>query len=121
MYLRVIDDASLLKLMLKKIRSFHSRLWNRNLCLMSMIRTRVNNLLMYSIPKISRAQAATEVLVQAVLDTISAPVSKKPDATAVAPPPTAAETQSAYAAQLVLSLSWLHMGLSSTVALNQHR
>lgn len=34
------------------------------------------------------------------MDTISAPVSKITDSVAAAPPPTAAETQSAYAAQL---------------------
>ncbi|KAF8489753.1 hypothetical protein JB92DRAFT_3129313 [Gautieria morchelliformis] len=69
-----------------------------------------------SIPKISRPKRLLRLLVSVYtiqtvdidqhtrspssLDTISAPVSKKPDATAVAPPPTAAETQSAYAAQL---------------------
>jgi len=53
-----------------------------------------------SIPKISRAQAATEVARPSSLDTISTPTSKKPDVAAAAPAPTAAETQSAYATQL---------------------
>jgi len=51
-----------------------------------------------SIPKISRAQAAQEVARPSTLDTVGVPASKK--ISAAAPPPTAAETQSAYAQQL---------------------
>jgi len=51
-----------------------------------------------SIPKISRAQAAQDVARPSTLDTIGVPISKQMSAT---PPPTAAETQSAYAQQLV--------------------
>ncbi|KDQ63194.1 hypothetical protein JAAARDRAFT_53417 [Jaapia argillacea MUCL 33604] len=50
-----------------------------------------------SIPRISRAQAAQEIARPSTLDTISAPTTKK---TATPPPPSAAETQSAYAQQL---------------------
>ncbi|KAH7927242.1 coatomer subunit gamma [Leucogyrophana mollusca] len=51
-----------------------------------------------SIPKISRAQLAAESTRPSTLDTISAPTARK--TTASPPPPTAAETQSAYAQQL---------------------
>ncbi|KAI0348112.1 coatomer subunit gamma [Trametopsis cervina] len=50
-----------------------------------------------SIPKISRAQAAKEVARPSTLETIGAPSTSK---AATPPPPTAAETQSAYASQL---------------------
>ncbi|KIP11750.1 hypothetical protein PHLGIDRAFT_17901 [Phlebiopsis gigantea 11061_1 CR5-6] len=50
-----------------------------------------------SIPKISRAQAAKEVARPSTLETLGAPSTSK---TATPPPPTAAETQSAYAQQL---------------------
>ncbi|KAH7916383.1 coatomer subunit gamma [Hygrophoropsis aurantiaca] len=51
-----------------------------------------------SIPKISRAQLAAESNRPSTLDTISAPTARKTSASP--PPPTAAETQSAYAQQL---------------------
>jgi coatomer protein complex subunit gamma len=51
-----------------------------------------------SIQKISRAQAAQEVARPSTLDTIGIPASTKTSTTP--PPPTAAETQSAYAQQL---------------------
>jgi coatomer protein complex subunit gamma len=51
-----------------------------------------------SVPKISRAQAAQEAARPSTLDTIGMPVSKK--ASDEPPPPTAAETASAYARQL---------------------
>ncbi|EPQ60297.1 Coatomer, gamma subunit [Gloeophyllum trabeum ATCC 11539] len=50
-----------------------------------------------SIPRVSRAQAVSEAARPSTLDTISAPTAKK---SASPPPPTAAETQSAYAQQL---------------------
>jgi len=51
-----------------------------------------------SIPKISRAQAAQDVARPSTLDTIGVPASTRTSATP--PPPTIAETQSAYAQQL---------------------
>ncbi|KIM88960.1 hypothetical protein PILCRDRAFT_813959 [Piloderma croceum F 1598] len=51
-----------------------------------------------SIPKISRAQAAQDVARPSTLDTIGVPASTRTSTTP--PPPTAAETQSAYAQQL---------------------
>ncbi|GJE86234.1 coatomer subunit gamma [Phanerochaete sordida] len=50
-----------------------------------------------SIPKISRAQAAKEASRPSTLETLGAPSTSK---AATPPPPTAAETQSAYASQL---------------------
>ncbi|EKM61443.1 uncharacterized protein PHACADRAFT_180560 [Phanerochaete carnosa HHB-10118-sp] len=50
-----------------------------------------------SIPKISRAQAAKEASRPSTLETLGAPSTSR---TATPPPPTAAETQSAYAQQL---------------------
>ncbi|KAJ7637676.1 coatomer subunit gamma [Mycena polygramma] len=51
-----------------------------------------------SIPKISRSQAAAESARPSTLDTIGVPATKKTSASP--PPPSAAETQSAYAEQL---------------------
>ncbi|EIW87144.1 coatomer subunit gamma [Coniophora puteana RWD-64-598 SS2] len=51
-----------------------------------------------SIPKISRAQLAAESTRPSTLDTIAAPTSRKTEVSP--PPPTAAETQSAYVQQL---------------------
>ncbi|KAJ7269253.1 adaptin N terminal region-domain-containing protein [Mycena haematopus] len=51
-----------------------------------------------TIPKISRAQAASESARPSTLDTIGVPATKK--ASSTPPPPTAAETQSAYAETL---------------------
>ncbi|KAF8512705.1 coatomer subunit gamma [Gautieria morchelliformis] len=101
MYLRVIDDASLAETYVKEDSVFSlSALESKLVSYVNDTDASKQPFDVSSIPKISRAQAATEVARPSSLDTISAPVSKKPDATAVAPPPTAAETQSAYAAQL---------------------
>ncbi|KAJ7750352.1 coatomer subunit gamma [Mycena metata] len=61
-----------------------------------------------TIPKISRAQAALESARPSTLDTIGVPAARQ--ATAAPPPPSAAETQSAYAEQLAAVPSFASYG-----------
>ncbi|KAF8578751.1 coatomer subunit gamma [Ramaria rubella] len=101
MYLRVISDSALAETYVKEDSVFSlSALESKLVSYVNDADADEQAFDVSSIPKISRAQAATEIARPSSLDTISAPVSRKPDATAAVVPPTAAETQSAYAEQL---------------------
>ncbi|KAF8518350.1 coatomer subunit gamma [Hysterangium stoloniferum] len=99
MYLRVINDSVLAETYVKEDSVFSlSALESKLVSYVSDADANEQPFNTSEIPKISRAQMATEVARPSSLDVISAPAAKRSDAAAAAP--SAAQTQSAYAEQL---------------------
>jgi len=99
MYLRVINDSVLAETYVTEDSVFSlSALESKLVSYVSDTDASEQPFNTSEIPKISRAQMATEVARPSSLDVISAPAAKRPDAAAAAP--SVAQTQSAYAEQL---------------------